>query len=83
MSKHDIPGVVADFKALKFSERAELMKAVMGQMETNEIKLMIAEIGAHAAENNCNPVQVIGLGFVYGVVIGILAEKYHRKVIIR
>ncbi|HVI10201.1 MAG TPA: hypothetical protein VND65_18065 [Candidatus Binatia bacterium] len=78
--KYDIPGIVHDFGLRKFEERTELFKMATASMDANEIKLLVAEVGQHAVENNSTPVQVIGLGFAYGVVIGILAEKYRRRI---
>jgi hypothetical protein len=76
--KHDIPGVVQDFQAKKFPERAALMKHVMSIMETPPVRQLVLEVAVRAGEQNASPVQVLGMGFIYGVVIGILAEKYHR-----
>ena len=78
---YDIPDVCRDFQLRKFDERPELVKQIREMMETPQVKLLMAEIAEAAAENHCNPIQVLGLGFNYGVAIGILAEKYRRRIL--
>lgn len=79
MPKFDVGGVAAGLSAKRFPERAELVKEFTAAMEHPAIKMFAAEIGAHAVEKNANPMQVLGLGMMYGMVIGVLCEKYRRR----
>jgi hypothetical protein len=80
-SQHDIPGVCKDFQMKRFPERTELMRKMADFMNAPEVKLLLAEIGEHAVELKQSPLQLLALGFTYGATVGILAEKYRRRVI--
>ena len=78
MPRFDVPGIVQGFQAKQFPERGELMKEFTKAIEHPSVKLLAAEIGAHAVDKNCNPIQLLGLGMVYGMTLGVLCEKYRR-----
>jgi hypothetical protein len=79
MPKFDVGGVAAGFTAKRFPERGELVKEFTAAMEHPAVKMLAAEIGQHAVENSATPVQVLGMGMMYGMVIGVLCEKYRRR----
>jgi hypothetical protein len=79
MPKFDVGAICQGFQGKQFPERAELVKEFTKAMEHPSVKMLAAEIGAHAVDNNANPLQVLGLGLMYGMVIGVLCEKYRRK----
>ena len=73
---YDVSEVINMFRNHRFSERADLMTEIQNAMRDSlPTKLLIAEIGEQAFQNSANPVQVIGLGLWYGIVLGILMEK--------
>ena len=51
----------------------------MASFNSNEMKLLLAEVGHHAAENNQTPIQLLSTGMLYGMLVGVLAEKYRVR----
>jgi len=80
MPKYDVPGIVQEFNSHRFPERAELVKEFTAAMDHPSVKILASEIGAQAVDSKANPMQVLGLGLMYGMVLGVLCEKHRRRV---
>lgn len=78
--KYDVSQVVAQFLANKFPERRELVHEITDAMRDNiVVQNLLVEIGQNAVKNRMMPVDCIGLGVMYGMVLGILLEKEYRE----
>jgi hypothetical protein len=71
----DISNIVKMFLDRQFPDQQALIKELRNNMETVPMKQLVAEIGHACIEFNSNPVQVLGLGVLYGMVIGVYAER--------
>jgi hypothetical protein len=75
--RFDISNVIAAFLRGQYPERPELVREMTKAfaMPSQAIKHLVDEVGNHAAQNNCTPVQTVGVGIMYGLVLGILLER--------
>lgn len=58
------------------SDRRELMREFTDAMRSsNRSKELVIEIGHHAQTNGLRPTDMIALGVIYGMSLGVLMEK--------
>lgn len=77
----DITEVIATHWHGPNSERAELIKEFKEQVThgTGEFKLFLAEVAEEVYKNNLPPIGALGCAMMYGMVIGVLAERRRRE----
>jgi hypothetical protein len=78
--KYDLTAVIAKFIDHKYeeSERAELVREVNAYMasRTREPNWLAAQVAEHCVETpGCTPSVTIKIGLMYGIVVGVLAER--------
>jgi hypothetical protein len=70
------------FKDLR-PDREELVRTVTGQIQFSPpIKQFIAEMAARCVDAQKQPVDALGYAFMYGVVVGALAERESKRKVV-
>ena len=75
-ASYDTSEVTRRFLAGQYAERNDLVREFTQAIaNTAAMRHLLAEIGQEAAANNLGPVQVLSLGLMYGLTLGVLLEK--------
>jgi hypothetical protein len=74
---YDLTNVIAAFlENTNPSERAELVRFFGQEIRTSRAgKILVGQIGTHCVEGGTNPIQLLQMGIMYGMVLGVLLEK--------
>lgn len=75
-AKYDVSEVTKQLLRNTLDGRAELMKEMSDNIrDCNEVKRLLIQVGKHAVEGGSTPLQLMQLGLMYGMVLGVYLEK--------
>jgi hypothetical protein len=77
----DVDGVVRHFLNDKSSERANLVHEITSAFrDSRAVRELSSTVAHEAMQAGSSPEQVIGIGLMYGMVVGIYLEKLRERV---
>jgi hypothetical protein len=80
MIDFDVSNVVNEFLKHNTPERRELIKEFREEVIRNPaMRRLVAEVGQEAVHNQADPVMCIGLGLLYGMVLGVFLERDRQE----
>jgi hypothetical protein len=79
----DITEIVRGIIEHKFKEHPDLYKEFTAEMRDNKLlKLFVAEVCDETFKQNAQPVTAMQISMCYGMVLGVLAERHRRRIVI-